>query len=334
MTSQVMDLQPGREPRLGRMEKSTRTAACVLDAHRDAGETFTAAGIRSFLRAEGDGEPVVCIHGMLGSSFGYRKLIRELAGRGLRGVAWDLPGFGLADRPAEYDYSWTGLGRFCLAAVSALNLDRFHLVVHDIGGPVGFELAAACPERVLSLTILNTVVDVAGWTPPWTMRPFRWPVIGALWAAGMTPPAFRYLMKLQGIGDFSQVSKADINTYLALMKGDDRGRAFLKVSRSAQTTAASKSYTAESWEAGPTRYRSSGPPRIPRCRLAPMARRHELPPGWPPLTTYPASISRKRTRPRPSPLASPPSRSRERRTPCPDAPHRLTRHRQARTPAA
>ena len=35
----------------------------------------------------------------------------------------------------------------------------------------------------------------------------------------------------------SQVSEAEINAYLALMKGDDRGRAFLKVSRSAQATA-------------------------------------------------------------------------------------------------
>jgi haloalkane dehalogenase len=219
------------------MTKQTPTAAGVLDAHRDAGETFTAGGIQSFVRAEGDGEPVVCIHGMLGSSFGYRKVLRELASRGLRGIAWDLPGFGLAERPRKYDYSWTSLGRFCTAAINTLNIDRFHLVVHDIGGPVGFELAASCPERVLSLTILNTVVDVTGWTPPWTMRPFRWPVIGELWAAGMVPPAFRFLMKLQGIGDFSQVSKAEVNAYLALMKGDDRGRAFLKVSRSAQATA-------------------------------------------------------------------------------------------------
>ena len=52
----------------------------------------------------------------------------------------------------------------------------------------------------------------------------------------MAPPAFRFLMKLQGIGDISQVSKAELNTYLTLMKGNDRGRAFLKVSRSAQTT--------------------------------------------------------------------------------------------------
>jgi haloalkane dehalogenase len=222
---------------MGRMAKSTSTASSVIAAHRDAGEVFTADGIQSFLRAEGEGEAVVCLHGMLGASFGYRKVIAELATRGLRGIAWDLPGFGLADRPRGYDYTWTGLGRFCLAAVNVLNIDRFHLVVHDIGGPVGFELAAACQERVLSLTILNTVVDVTGWTPPWTMRPFRWPVIGSLWAAGMIPPAFRFLMKLQGIGDPSQVSRADINAYLALMKGADRGRAFRKVSRSAQATA-------------------------------------------------------------------------------------------------
>ncbi|MGE5292217.1 MAG: alpha/beta fold hydrolase, partial [Micromonosporaceae bacterium] len=62
-----------------------------------------------------------------------------------RGVAFDLPGFGLAERPPGYDYSWTSLGRFCAAAVDELGLGRFHLVVHDIGGPVGFELATAMP---------------------------------------------------------------------------------------------------------------------------------------------------------------------------------------------
>jgi hypothetical protein len=43
----------------------------------------------------------VCIHGMLGSSFGYRKVLRELASRGLRGIAWDLPGFGLCECRAD-----------------------------------------------------------------------------------------------------------------------------------------------------------------------------------------------------------------------------------------
>ena len=201
--------------------------------------------------------------------------------RGLRGIAWDLPGFGLAERPRGYDYSWTGLGGFCLAAVNSLNIDRFHLVVHDIGRPVGFELAAACPERVLSLTILNTVIDVAGWTPPWTMRPFRWPVIGELWAAGMVPPAFRFLMKLQGIGDFSQVSKAEISAYLRLMKGDDRGRAFRNVSRGAQATAEKQELYRRvvGSRSSPVQVLVLGRFKTRRCRSAHKGRRRELPPG-------------------------------------------------------
>ena len=48
---------------------------------------------------------MVCLHGVPASSFLYRKVLAELAGRGLRGVAFDLPGLGLADRPARFDYT-------------------------------------------------------------------------------------------------------------------------------------------------------------------------------------------------------------------------------------
>ncbi len=93
--------------------------ADVLEAHRRAGRRFQAAGVGSFVREQGRGPAVLCLHGMIGSSFLYRKVLAELAARGLRGVAFDLPGFGLADRPPGYDYSWTGLGRFCVAAVDS-----------------------------------------------------------------------------------------------------------------------------------------------------------------------------------------------------------------------
>ena len=210
----------------------------VLRAHRAAGRSFHAAGVRSFVREQGTGPAVVCIHGMIGSSFLYRKVVDELAGQGLRGVAFDLPGLGLADRPAGYDYSWTGLGRFCVAAVGELGLDRFHLVVHDIGGPVGFELAAAMPQRILSLTLLNTTVDVTDFTSPWSMEPFRHRGIGELWIKSLNPPAFRFLMGLQGIGDRSAVSDAELDAYLTLIKEPDGGRAFLQIMRSTERTPA------------------------------------------------------------------------------------------------
>ena len=74
----------------------------VVSEHRAAGRRFEAAGISSFVREAGPpgGEPVVCLHGVPASSFLYRKVLRELAARGVRGIAFDLPGLGLADRPA------------------------------------------------------------------------------------------------------------------------------------------------------------------------------------------------------------------------------------------
>lgn len=208
----------------------------VIAIHRRAGRKFTAGGVKSFVREQGNGPAVVCVHGMWGSSFLYRKVLPELAARNLRGIVWDLPGFGLADRPKDYDYSWSGLGRFSVAAAKELDLDRFHLVVHDIGGPVGFELATTLPDRVASLTILNTMIDVTTFNPPWSMRPFRRRVLGEIWLAGLAKPAFRFLMRLQGIGDRASVSNAELDAYLELMKGDDGGRAFLKIMRSTERT--------------------------------------------------------------------------------------------------
>jgi pimeloyl-ACP methyl ester carboxylesterase len=210
----------------------------VVGAHRSAGRSFDAGGVTSFVREQGQGDPVLCMHGVPASSFLYRKVLAELASRGLRGIAFDLPGLGLAARPLGFDYSWTGLGRFVVAAVNALALDRFHLVVHDIGGPVAFEMAVTMPQRIASLTILNTIIAVDGFRRPWSMQPFAVRRLGELWLASITKPAFRQLMYLQGIGDRDAVRGAELDAYLELLKRGDRGRAFLSIMRGFERTAA------------------------------------------------------------------------------------------------
>ncbi len=213
----------------------------VIEEHRRAGREFEAAGVRSFAiegtpTAEGGGEAVVLLHGVPVSSFVYRKLVAELADRGLRGIAFDLPGLGLAERPQDFDYSWTGLGRFAAAATEALTPGRFHLVVHDIGGPVGFELAAAMPERVASLTMLNTLIEVDTFSRPWFMEPFARRRLGRLWLALLTRRANRVVFVRNGIADRSQISGEEIDAHLALLKRGDRGRAFLRIMRGFERT--------------------------------------------------------------------------------------------------
>jgi pimeloyl-ACP methyl ester carboxylesterase len=216
------------------------TSREVVDGHRAAGREFEAAGVRSFVREQGRGDVVLCLHGVPTSSFLYRKVLSELAARGLRGVAFDLPGLGLAARPPGFDYRFTGLGRFALAAVDALGLDRFHLVVHDIGGPVGFELAAAAPDRVRSLTVLDTMVEMDTFKRPWSMEPFARRGIGEAYLATLTKPVFRWLFRLQGLKDRSAVASQEIDAYVDLLRGDDGGRAFLRIMRGFERTRAKR----------------------------------------------------------------------------------------------
>lgn len=207
----------------------------VIAAHRDAGRMIEVDGMRTFVRTTGAGDAVICLHGVPASSFLYRKLLPQLADHDLRGVAFDLPGLGFADRPETFDYSWTGLGRFVADTIGVLGLDRFHLVVHDIGGPVGFEVAARMPERVASMTMLNTIVDVATFDKPWSMRPFEVPGVGEAWLATTSRPVFRRLMRMQGVAD-SSVPDAELDAYLGLLLRDDGGSAFLQIMRSFETT--------------------------------------------------------------------------------------------------
>ena len=212
--------------------------AQLIDAHSAAGRRFEAGGVRSFVREHGEGPNVVLLHGIPASSFLYRKVIPRLADQGLRAIALDFPGLGLADRPERFDYSWSGLSRWLGDALDALGLDRCHLVVHDIGGPIGCEWAIRNPDRVHSLTALNTDLTPASFHRPWVMRPFAVRGLGPLWLHGTPRSAFAALFRLQGLGDRDAMSTAEIYVYRELLTRLDRGRAFLRIVRGFELTEA------------------------------------------------------------------------------------------------
>lgn len=200
----------------------------VVALHEEAGRRFTADGIGSFVRRAGTGDPVLLMHGLPASSFLYRKVIDELAAMGFDALSFDLPGLGLADRSPGLDVSIAGLGRFSAAAVDALGLTDFHLVVHDAGGPVGFELCGLLSDRVRSLTILNTMLGLG-----------KAPYPGELLARAAhsvrgpmaSPRVWRLMMRRVGIADMSAVSPAELDAYRVLALGDDQGAGYLRIMR-------------------------------------------------------------------------------------------------------
>src|ERR687895_110503 len=208
----------------------------VIDEHRRAGREFRAAGVQQ-LRTRAGRRRCSGLHARRpGFVVPVPQGAPRARGEGLARVAWDLPGLGLAERPRDFDYTWTGLGRFCRAAIDELGLGRFHLVVHDIGGPVGFELAAVVPDRVASLTLLNTLIEVDTFKRPWSMEPFGRRGIGELYLRTLTKPAFRLLMRLQGVEDMRSISRDELDAYVDLLRMGDGGSAFLRVMRGFERT--------------------------------------------------------------------------------------------------
>ena len=122
-------------------------------------------GLRMHYVEEGQGRPVVLVHGEPTWSFLYRKMIPTIAEAG-RALAPDFVGFGRSDKPTDrgwysYERHVAGLAQF----VDELELDDFTIVVQDWGGPVGLRVALERPERCRSLVILNTGIFRPG--PRW-----------------------------------------------------------------------------------------------------------------------------------------------------------------------
>ncbi|HEY7692816.1 MAG TPA: haloalkane dehalogenase [Gaiellaceae bacterium] len=115
-------------------------------------------GLRMHYLDEGEGDPVLCLHGEPTWSFLYRKLVPGLSAVA-RAVAPDYFGFGRSDKPTDVD--WYTFDRHCASIVrlvEELDLRRLTLVVQDWGGPIGLRLAVEQPDRVARLVILNTGV--------------------------------------------------------------------------------------------------------------------------------------------------------------------------------
>jgi haloalkane dehalogenase len=116
---------------------------------------------------EGQGRPILLVHGNPTWSFLYRKLIPRLRDGGLRCVAMDLPGHGLSPHPQNYEYTAAEHARVVLSLVRALDLHDVLVLGQDWGGPISLWAAAQEPERVDGLVLGYTMA----WpTTSWFVR--------------------------------------------------------------------------------------------------------------------------------------------------------------------
>lgn len=115
---------------------------------------LTRAGVRLRYRASGDGHALIALHGVSDSGACWGRTADALAGDGFRVLALDQRGHGESDAP-EHGYAQQDYIADVLALADAENAPSFTLMGHSFGGRNTLATAAAAPQRVAKLILLD-----------------------------------------------------------------------------------------------------------------------------------------------------------------------------------
>jgi pimeloyl-ACP methyl ester carboxylesterase len=164
-----------------------------------------APGFRMHYVDEGDGEPIVCLHGEPTWGYIYRKFIPAL-GASHRVIVPDHMGFGKSETPANREYTLRTHVDNLEALLVALDLSDITLVMQDWGGPIGGGFACRHPDRVKRLCLVNTIV------------PLGLPLEQTLFPKNMESEWFRWIRKSHADGSLEDVLGHLDVTILSVMK--------------------------------------------------------------------------------------------------------------------
>jgi pimeloyl-ACP methyl ester carboxylesterase len=187
-------------------------------------------GVELAVADEGDGPPVLLLHGFPDSSHLWRHQVRALVDAGYRAIAPDLRGFGDSDRPADVRaYGVRHSVADVLAVLDALGLERTHVVAHDWGAAVGWALAGFASERVDRFAVLSVGHPNALRTPTIEQRERAW---------------YQLLFQFEGTAE-ALLTRDDWRLFREWTRGDgDTERAIADLSRPGALTAALNWYRA------------------------------------------------------------------------------------------
>lgn len=139
--------------------------------------TVQVDGLSIFYREAGpkDAQTILLLHGFPSSSRMFNPLFERLAAK-YHLIAPDYPGFGHSDHPdpSSFAYTFDHIATIVDHFAVAIGLSKYTLYLQDYGGPVGFRLAIAHPERLQSLIIQNAVAHEDGLGPLWVTRRAFW----------------------------------------------------------------------------------------------------------------------------------------------------------------
>jgi len=145
--------------------------------HATSYRTIQVDGLSIFYREAGpkNAPAILLLHGLPSSSRMFEPLLSRLSDR-YHLVAPDYPGFGHSDwpDPKKFAYTFDHLAEIMGHFTDAIGLARYTLYLQDYGGPVGFRMVLAHPERVAALIVQDAVAHNEGLGANWKTRRAFW----------------------------------------------------------------------------------------------------------------------------------------------------------------
>lgn len=103
---------------------------------------------------QGQGDPVLFLHGIPASSYLWRNIVPLVAVQG-RAIAFDLVGFGKSGLPADKDYNIQSQYSYVKGFIGSLQLKNITLVVNDLGSLLGLKYAVENPENIKRIVFIE-----------------------------------------------------------------------------------------------------------------------------------------------------------------------------------
>ena len=179
-------------------------------------------------------DPVIYVHGWLSSSATFRRILSK-ASAARPAIAVDLPGSGFSDRPWPYDYTVGGQAQHLIAYLDTRGFDRFVLVGNSLGGSICEVVAAARPERVAGLVLVDSAWPGMRISIPF--RLLRTPLVGEVEMELISRPVFALTLRHSQYARASRVTEETVDEWSTPLRVPGSRRAALAAIRTSRRDA-------------------------------------------------------------------------------------------------
>lgn len=193
----------------------------------DASRFLVVDNLLIHYRDEGEGEPLVLLHGAFSSLHTYNDWVKHLK-KHYRVIRLDIMGFGLTGPNESDDYSMNNHMRILKAFLNILKVEQCYMVGNSLGGWLCWEFGIRYPEKVKKLVLIDSAGFLEEENIPLPFKLARSPLVGKVIKYVVKRPILEQFVK-QVYFDQSKVTEQLLNRYYDLFTRDGNNDAFIKL---------------------------------------------------------------------------------------------------------